>query len=377
MTTPAPPPCTPACGGGGGTPTTVTQGPGAVVTGDPAAGYVVSVPPSSDPDNLLRPGSDGNLSVTCTDLTACGIGDTIVTAGPGVIVTGNGDPGTPYEVSALSADAGQVLVEGADGGILLDCAAVAACVPAGGDTVVTAGPGVILTGDGSPATPYDVSALSADAGQILVEGSDGGVLLDCDTVTGGSTWPHPCPVDTSGQRAYCAPDGSLRLPPEKFYDAMELRLISVPGTEPLASVAPVDATYHQIGTDVTQTFTNPSDCLPMRINVSAALEHAALTTADAPIVDTVFETRVVLTGDVNDTLSPHQIWRFDSPGDPNSNYVGDVMGSDLVRTYTLPPGGSVDVALSAWIQNRTDQGSAGVNEVSNMWHAVHVWGGNL
>lgn len=335
---------------------------GAGTTADP---FLVSVELSPAPGNVAQVGPNGVY-----------VPATVVQSGDGVDVSGAGTTGSPYvldanEAEMISPAAGNTLT--INGGKLY--------VPAGAATVVQSGTGATVTGAGTPGSPYVVNALSGDAGQILVEGADGGVLLDCDTVTGGSVWPHACAVATNGQRAYCAPDGSLRLPPEKFYDAASVDWQVVPGAgQPISDLSPADATYRQIGPTTPLVFTNPSPCLPMRITVECILAHVALTTGSGPVVDVVLEARVALTGDITDAFNAHQIWRADSPGDITSSFTFDSSTASTRRVYTLPPGGTVTINGSQWLNvrnNTTDAGSPNPNRLSNWVGQIHVFGGTV
>lgn len=242
MTTPAPTPtcvpcsCNPACAGAGltfntttqaydvelapgggitlgptglavaGSETIVTAGPGADVTGNGsgATPYVVSSAPSTDAGNLLTLGTDGNHLITCAQVVACPGVVQVVTAGPGTDVTGDGTAATPYVVSAApSTDAGNTTTLGTDGNLYTPAT----------PTAITAGPGADITGTGAPATPYVISAApSTDAGNLLHLGADNNMTLVCDdvaactqidagtnvTVTGNGTTATPYVINAAG-----------------------------------------------------------------------------------------------------------------------------------------------------------------------------------
>jgi hypothetical protein len=131
-----------------------------------------------------------------------------VTAGPGVTVDGNGSPTSPYVVSAgaasptvvQAADTPSVDVTVSGTGSAADPYQVAAAVildpapPGGGSNLIGEGPdglfvecagvrGCLSAGDGAaydPGTGEVEARLSADAGNTVVFGSDGGLFVPPD-----------------------------------------------------------------------------------------------------------------------------------------------------------------------------------------------------
>lgn len=145
------------------------------------AGNAMIAAISTDAGNTMTYGSDGGLNVTGVPET-----DLVVTTDGNA--TGVGQSGTAdhtADITLLSGDAGQILVSGTDGGLLLDCVAVNACVtiPAETDLVVTTdgnATGVAQSGTADHTT--DITLLSTDADNIITSGIDGGLWLDCVTV---------------------------------------------------------------------------------------------------------------------------------------------------------------------------------------------------
>lgn len=310
MTTPAPPPCTPACSGGGGSPTTVTAGPGAVVTGDPTAGYTVSAL-STGAGQVLTEGPDGGVFLDCAAVAACvpgGGGSTVVTPGAGAYMTGNGDPATPYVVNALSADVDNILIEGADGGVKLDCAAVAAC--GGGAAPVT---GCGLSGTGTAADP-----LVADV----------------------ATWPHACP-ESSGGDVFCDPaTGQLKVdPPRQIASGSVPPEATVLASHTLAcgGVEPVATRTAAL------VLNNPDPCRSMtfRVDVGGRMRVDVPVSLDANTWTINAIQRVQINGGgfvfaENDTHNQHAV------PDDTTTRAGHLshIASQLV---TVPPGGAITV----------------------------------
>lgn len=88
----------------------------------------------------------------------------------GVKVQGDGSPGNPFAVSALSTDAGNCLTAGVDGRIYLPC-------PDGSATHIIAGEGVTVTGTGTAGDPYvihDVDTGATTTWQTAVLTDDAG-----------------------------------------------------------------------------------------------------------------------------------------------------------------------------------------------------------
>ncbi|MEC3994990.1 hypothetical protein VSR01_16215 [Actinacidiphila sp. DG2A-62] len=150
-------------------------------TGTPADPYVVSADVILDPappgggTNLLAAGP-GGLSLECDDVRTC------FSAGDGATY----DPATGEIGAKLSADAGNVTTFGADGGLFTPAPAAAA------PTVVQAQDSptvdVSVSGTGTSADPYEVSAAVVldpappGGGTNLLGAGPGGLSLECDDV---------------------------------------------------------------------------------------------------------------------------------------------------------------------------------------------------
>lgn len=188
------------CGcGGGQCNCTVVAGPGVTVdgSGSVANPYIVSATP-----------------VTCDEVRPC------FSAGNGTTY----DPVTGVISARPSADSGNSLEFGSDGGLLVasgvDCADVRPCFSSGDGAAYDSATGVIS------ARP------STQAGNNLAIGPDGGLYVPTGAarVTTGcglqgdgsgaaplavttSTWPYACDIATNGGRVYCDPAGVLRADP--------------------------------------------------------------------------------------------------------------------------------------------------------------------
>jgi len=170
-------------------------------------------------------------------------------AGENVTVSGTGSEANPYRVSAQ-----------------VPCDTVRACF--------TAGPGIDL----DPASGTISADLSGQAGNNLVINPDGGlyvptaggqVLTGCGLTGDGSasapvqaateTWPYTCSVDTAGTVIACDSSGRLRGEPRpvaSFTSYNEQR--TYPDVE-------IDSGSLQVVDNYAVTVTNPSSCRPAMI----------------------------------------------------------------------------------------------------------------
>ncbi|MER7841660.1 hypothetical protein ABTY98_38695 [Streptomyces sp. NPDC096040] len=148
--------------------------------------------------------------VPCADVRAC------LSAGPGI----NLDQATGQISAHLSGQAGNNVVVGPDGGLL---------VPTAGGQVVT---GCGLTGNGSASAP--------------VKGNT-------------QAWPYPCSVDTAGGGVYCDSQGRLRSEPRgkisfaTYSDNRDYNDIAVP------------AAQNTVLDTFTVNVTNPDTCRPAMV----------------------------------------------------------------------------------------------------------------
>ncbi|MFF4900406.1 hypothetical protein [Streptomyces sp. NPDC001068] len=235
-----------------------------------------------------------------------------VTAGPGVTVDGNGSPAHPYVISAgaavptevTAADTPTVDTTVSGSGGAADPYVVSAAVildptpPGGGSNLAHAGPdGVYVecadvrqclsAGDGiayDAATGEIAARPSADAGNALALGTDGGLLVPepaalvtgCGLTGDGSAatplaaavsaWPYVCDADDNGGVIVCGGDGVLRGEPRshaqffsQFYD------------EDFANV-PVPAGSNVFVRRMEFPFTNPDPCNAAQVVVCQEME---------------------------------------------------------------------------------------------------------
>ncbi|MEU3040243.1 hypothetical protein ABZ700_04665 [Streptomyces diastaticus] len=162
----------------------VTAGPGVVVTGNGSAGapYVVEagVAPVSCDD--VRPCLSAGPGATYDPATGViGAEPTVVEAGDRVTVTGDGTTADPYVVAAdpVSCDDVRPCFSAGPGATYDPDTGVIGAER----TVVEAGTNVTVTGDGTAADPYVVNSAGGDGVATSVEGGDGVTVTGAGTVT--------------------------------------------------------------------------------------------------------------------------------------------------------------------------------------------------
>ncbi|WP_411092322.1 hypothetical protein [Streptomyces sp. 049-1] len=204
----------------------VSAGDGAAY--DPATG-VLSARLSTDAGNAASFGTDGGIYApgsSGADPTAVQAADTPTVD---VTVSGTGTSADPYEVSAAvildpaPPGGGSNLAHAGPDGVYVECADVRACLSAGDGiaydaatgeiaatpTVVEAGTGTTVTGTGTAADPYEVSATPPETACGLTgDGSTGAPLA-----AAVAAWPYACDADTAAGGVYCDSTGQLRSEP--------------------------------------------------------------------------------------------------------------------------------------------------------------------
>ncbi|MEU0181393.1 hypothetical protein ABZ312_09410 [Streptomyces sp. NPDC006207] len=314
---------------------------------DPATG-IITADLSADAGNTLVLGGDGGLYVPAGG----GGGGTIVQAADtptvDVTVSGTGTAGDPYQVSAAvipdpaPPGGGTNLLHAGPDGVYVECADVRGCISADGGAAY------------DPATGIITADLSADAGNQLVLGTDGGLLVPpaaeptVDTACGltgdGSTaaplavataaWPYPCDVDALGGVISCGTDGVLRGEPRtqvSFFNFTESRNYAD---------LTVPAGFDNVVDTFSTTFTNPDTCRPAMLVVERELDvdfnlPAGAGAAYGQDTDEVYYTRNTGTSTINDA---------------------HVQTTKLfLHTTNVPPGGSATVNFPVTL----GRGSAG------------------
>ncbi|MDX3237198.1 hypothetical protein PV392_16270 [Streptomyces sp. ME03-5709C] len=245
---------------------------------DPATG-VISADISGQAGNALTLGPDGGLYAP----TGGGGGGTIVQAADSpsvdVTVSGSGAAGDPYLVGAsvivdpAPPGGGSNLVHSGADGVYVECADVRGCL-SGEDGIAY-----------DPATGVISADLSADAGNVLTLGGDGGLYAGggagavetaCgltgdgtagDPLTVATTaWPYPCDVDALGGVISCGTDGVLRGEPRaqvSFFNFTEQRNYAD---------LTVPTGFDNVVDTFTTTFTNPDTCRPAMLMVERELD---------------------------------------------------------------------------------------------------------
>lgn len=238
----------------------VTAGPGITVEGNGSAGapYVIS----------------GENALTAVEAVDTPTVDTTV--------TGTGALGDPYVVSAevildpAPPSGGSNLVQAGPDGLYVECADVRPCLTAGvgidydqatgtiaaEGTAVEAGPGVTVTGTGTAADPYEVSAVPPDTGCGLTGDGSAGTPLAASVVA----WPYPCDVDTEAGGVYCDSTGALRSEPRAT--AIYVTDQQVLDVADLPVPAPQDT---EVATH-TLVIENPDPCRPAFVIVEAEVD---------------------------------------------------------------------------------------------------------
>ncbi|WP_413808099.1 hypothetical protein [Streptomyces sp. OE57] len=179
-----------------------------------------------------------------------------VTAGPGVTVTGNGSPSAPYVI-------------GADGGGgTVTCDQVRPCFSAGPGATYNPATGVIganvsgqagnnltINPDGSLYVPAGEATVTAGCG--LTGDGSGGAPLAVAT----AAWPFACPPETNGTVVTCDANGVLRGEPAgKAYFAQYTEM------RDYANVT-VPAEFDVVADTFTFPVANPDPCRPVMLIV--------------------------------------------------------------------------------------------------------------
>ncbi|CAM5476459.1 MULTISPECIES: hypothetical protein [Streptomyces] len=188
----------------------------------------------------------------------CGGGgcNCVIVAGENTTVTGGGSTANPYVVSAQ-----------------VDCSDVRPCI--------SAGPGATY----DPATGVVGAHVSTDAGNNLVLDPSGGLYVPtgaatvstgCGLTGDGSasapvrartgTWDFPCDLDANAGRVFCDSSGVLRSEPRgRTFFQQQSTTDNNPNT-PVPAVYPTQIADHSL------TFTNPDSCREMYVICETELD---------------------------------------------------------------------------------------------------------
>ncbi|MFD0208939.1 hypothetical protein ACFVH9_07365 [Streptomyces hirsutus] len=242
---------------------------------DPVTGEIAARP-STDAGNTLGFGADGGLMVPPSAGTPTALEGTD-TPTVDITVSGTGAAGDPFDVSAAvrldstPPGGGTNLIGSGPDGLYLECAQVRTCLTAGDGidydaatgtiaaegTVVEAGTGVTVTGTGSAADPYEVSATPPETGCGLTGDGSAGAPLEVAT----GTWPYACDPDVNGTAVVCDSTGVLRGEPrssvywDQLSEARDYANIVVP------------AGFDVLADTFTFQVTNPNPCRPVMLLV--------------------------------------------------------------------------------------------------------------
>jgi hypothetical protein len=333
---------------------------------DPATG-VITARPSADAGNTLAFGTDGGLMVP----PAAGGTPTAVegsdTPTVDVTVTGTGTGGDPYDVSAaVRLDAsppggGTNLINAGPDGLYLECAQVRTCLTAGtgidydqatgtisaepgAATVVQAGTGVTVTGTGSAADPYEVSATPPVTGC----GLDGDGTAGAPLAAAVAAWPYPCDVDANAGNVYCDTAGQLRSEPRGSITFLQDQQILNPAD--LVVPTPEDT---EVATHVLDV-PNPDPCRPAFLIMEAEVDADFNLPAGAGAA----------LGIATDEMSYLR--------NSGSTAILDthIQGTKVVNGGTIPPGGTLTFTLS--IRMGRGSGGATYNRVQSFLRAFVI-----
>lgn len=174
-----------------------------------------------------------------------------VIAGLGVTVDGNGSPTSPYIISAGSASTALRVTD-------------------------TPSVDLTLTGTGTAGAPYDVSAVvrldptPPGGGSNLISSGPEGLYVEmatgCGLAGAGTTgdpltaavapWPYPCDISTAGSGIYCDPaTGELRGDPKPYASS-----VSHFFTQTFNPPLPGPTAANQVIATFCATVTNPDPC---------------------------------------------------------------------------------------------------------------------
>lgn len=266
----------------------------------------------------------------CGQGTGC---NCVVTAGDNTTVTGSGSAANPYIVSAIT-----------------DCAEVAACL--------NEGPGIDITGN-------TISAcLSTDVGNNIMFGTDNclfvptgaaTVNVGCGILGDGSAgspvraqtgaWPFACDINANARSVYCRPDGQLVTDPAYHGDVASQ---FVGQTYPDLAV-PAAAAVLIFSTSV--TLNNPDPCRDMRF--------FSILSADVDF-------RIPPNGSAAYRINNDRQFLYRHAG---GNDIGNIsIQTNVFGVGVIPAGGSVNVQLD--VQLGEGSGGATYDAISTGIRAI-------
>lgn len=278
------------------------------LAGDGTAGAPLTAVPVIDPapGNALSCGPDGLLvtpgAVTCDDVRPC------LSAGDGIAY----DPGTGIIAARPSTDPDNLVGFGTDGGLY-------AAAPATEPTVVEAGTGTTVTGTGSAADPYTVSATPPETGCGLTGDGSAGAPLTAAV----AAWPYACDPDTTAGGVYCDGAGQLRSEPrgqiafQQNQQVLDFADVTVP--------APQDTEVATHNIDIV----NPDACRPafVLLEAEADADFNLPAGAGAGLGMATDEMSYLRNSGSTAILDTH------------------IQGTKVINAGTIPPGGTLTYTL--------------------------------
>lgn len=168
--------------------------------------------------------------------------------------------------------------------------------------------------------------------------------------TGDPTWPHTSCSPVSGSNVYCA-DNVLYGEPEKFFVNVQGAITQSTSNDiELNTLAPVGGGLTAFGPSIKGSYTNPSKCRDMGIDIYSGIEHVRFQSNQAAPGTTQFfmQPRVKLTGGIVDTfVGGHAAYGYGAVG---TVFNIDIQGCLTRRTYILPAGATVTFELQTEIR---------------------------
>ncbi|MGA5202807.1 hypothetical protein [Streptomyces variegatus] len=332
---------------------------------DPATGEI-SARVSADAGNTVTIGADGGLYAP-----PGGAGASVVTAGDtttvDTTVSGSGAAGDPYIVSSdvivdpAPPGGGTNLLQAGPDGLYVECADVRTCLVAGtgidydaatgtisaepgAATVVQAGTGVTVTGTGSAADPYEVSATPPTTGC----GLDGDGTAGAPLAAAVAAWPYPCDVDANAGNVYCDTTGQLRSDPRGSITFLQDQQILSPAD--LVVPTPEDT---EVATHVLDV-PNPDPCRPAFVIMEAEVD------ADFNLPPGAGAALGIATDEMSYLRNSGSTAILDT----------HIQGTKVVNGGTIPPGGTLTFTLS--IRMGRGSGGATYNRVQSFLRAFVI-----
>ncbi|MGX1514036.1 hypothetical protein [Streptomyces collinus] len=316
------------------TPTVDIAVTGTGAPGDPydvSAAVILDPAPPAGGSNLIQAGPDG-LYLECAQVRTCLVAGTGITYDEAsgtisadavaeplvtedsscIALTGDGTTGAPLTAAPVIDPApDNALTCGPDG--------LYAAAPAAEPTVIEAGTGTTVTGTGTVADPYTVSATPPETGCGLTGDGSTGTPLSAAV----AAWPYPCDVDAAAGGVYCDSTGQLRSEPrgqiafQQNQQTLDFADVTVP--------SPQDTEVATHSIDIV----NPDACRPafVLLEAEADADFNLPAGAGAALGMSTDEMSYLRNSGSTTILDTH------------------VQGTKVINAGTIPPGGTLTYTL--------------------------------